>query len=138
MAELQVGRDMDAAVAKAIGWEARECDAPDAEWAETSAGDPQCTACGWIGVWGDHMEHDTPMPYWSQNDADALAALDAFMAQRGGDFILSRLQRINSDGYYPWQADLDLVGDRAACKDGATRAEAICRAILALAEKEGN
>jgi hypothetical protein len=125
MSELHVGREMDAAVAEAVGLVCREIHAP--EW-----GFNVPTPC-WI-------VKDTTKPFdwgcvrvenWhpSTSIADAFAALDAMMAERPGQWP----QLSKSPATNQWRCEIGF-SMHIAEGYGATPAEAICRAILALAE----
>mgnify|MGYP001582266453 CR=1 FL=1 len=126
MSEMQPGREMDAAVAKAIGWESKECDAEIVDY----DGQAHCPRCRlWLSTW-ENLTHNETCASYSTSDADALAALDAVMAKHPG---------------WGWEMVCDNEGatrlliydglvDTQACGTGPNRRVAICVAILWLAE----
>lgn len=114
MSELQVGREMDLIVERALG------NHPDVVMVviRQQGGDP----------------HDYPIKSYSTSDADALAALDAVLSRYPGwGYELSSTDGVKHqclffNGEQMCRADCGL--------DRPTRAEAICRAIIKLAETE--
>lgn len=104
VSEMQVGRDLDAAVAKALGY--------PLDGAIVQVTDKRPSGSG---IW------------WSPSTsiADAFAALDAVLAK--DDLMDIKIGMANHE----WYVELQPVG---AIYDatGATLAEAICRVILAL------
>jgi hypothetical protein len=78
-----------------------------------------------------------PVPSYSTSDADALCALDAVLAKHPEHCVdLASLN--NRDGVVGWTCRFTWHEDRKLWMErhAKTRAEAICRAILALAEEE--
>ena len=122
MTTLQPGRETDAAVARVLGckpvlrkgdW---RCECDDGAHITKHVDDEQ----------GDWQE----LASYSTKDADMLAGVDVGLAKRS----------LNRDGYRRF-VQMTLCGDGRWCFQiedtwcyGATRAEAGCRAILALAE----
>lgn len=127
MADLQVGRELDAAVARALG-----CN-------------PVKDETGWRRHWRctckplnpthcHRSEHpDDPgdlLAYVSSSDADALAALDAVMARRDDIHSINLDIRRDCTVCYIMGYDTKYLAQERGC----TRPEAICRAILSLEE----
>lgn len=104
-------------------------------------------------VWTPDAEYpcehdwDDGLPHYSTSDADALAALDAVMAKRNDTTvsITNTLDRLWECQICQYVRPIDTVKTENITMDSfrrvfgrcaPTRALAICRAIIALAEKE--
>jgi hypothetical protein len=116
------GRDMDAAVAKAIRWEVT------AQFSEPHWKHPN----GYRRVAAWHPSDD---------DADSLAALDAVLAKRLDMNVVIAYSAGARGGAGGWNVGLawdyhPAFEAKMVRGFGATRPAAICAAILALAEKE--
>ncbi len=131
MAELKPGREMDVAVARVLGCTPVR---KDSKW------DWQCKCDSGAHITkcvddeqGDWYE----LADYSISDANVLAALDAVMAKRDDlSFLLCR-----EWSQTEWEVTIGRLEDNCVPGKyiksfGKTRAEAICRAILALAEVE--
>jgi hypothetical protein len=117
MSELTVGREMDAAVAKALGWHTKA-----STWGDTAHDllvDSNGLTLYLVAEWQP-----------STSDSKAFTALDEVMEKRiGWAFALECL-----DGHVWWAEFFPPIGTQCYSACRSTRAEAICRAILALAE----
>lgn len=124
MSEMKPGRTMDAAVARVLGYQVSDDGRHaliDGLWEE-------------LGEFGQLED-----PGWtpSQRDADALAALYAFLAQHP-EYCVDIASLNDKTGVVGWTCWFTWHEDRKLCveRHAKTVAEAICLAILALAEKE--
>lgn len=117
---------LDVEVAETIGWVQTEC---DGEIGETSAGDPMCMKCDWIGDGWSELTHQAEMPRWSVSDRYALVAVDAMRNKH--PHLLFSLEvaqwgaRWQAIFWHPIAGKVRGTGD--------TRAEACCKAIVELA-----
>ncbi len=128
MTEVQVGREMDAAVARVLGCTPVR---RDGKW------DWQCQCDGGAHI-TKHVQDEQGDWYelagYSTDDCDSLAALDAELVQRPGwgyEISSTNGKRHNCmifDNTQQCRADCGL--------DRSTRAEAICRCILILHKRE--
>jgi hypothetical protein len=131
---MDAGQEMDAAVAKVIGWTEIAC---DGEIGEDSCGDPMCMRCGWTGDgWGGSFDHNVPIPHYSTLDADALAALDATLAKHPMwrcriEYCAENLWFCEMFDHPGWIPENRLWYDTAS-----TRAKAICLVLLGLYGQE--
>jgi hypothetical protein len=127
---MAVGREMDMAVAKVLGWRVDGL-CPDGEMRGISP--LHLTMMGR----GDESDFDI-IPYYSTSDADALAALDAMMAKRKDlePQVNMVRTRTRGDTWHCYLFRVSVLGCEA-WGDASTRAEAICRALLALDAAKG-
>jgi len=121
MSELTVGREMDAAVAVAVGYVPQYRDGRLYQWTTPK---------------GFTIQPEE-LPYMSTSDADAFAALDAVLEKRKAQGRITKASVESwADG---WQVRIGvpfMYGIEGFGHIAATRAEAICKAILALAERD--
>ena len=119
MSELQVGREMDAAVARTLGWYAK------ARYDE----DVWCSP--------DGKSERASLMFYSTSDADALMALREKREQRPDLSVM-----LARDWYQPgWEVTIGLVEDNCAPDKyikgfGETITLAICHALLCLHKRE--
>ncbi len=130
MAELQVGRDMDEAVARAIGLVPCQADFHIPGHPHYSA--EPCYAKP------DNPGQGREVRYYSTSDADVLAAVDVVLAKH--KTMMFELEYLLPDKYDPsgWVAAFYEAGrvHSYAREYANTRAEAISRAIIALGEQD--
>ncbi len=113
MSELQVGREMDTVVAKALGWQFLE------------TGDTEGQGWGWIKSDGSIVLISDWMP--SQSDTDAIEALRIWIRQNPTAQVM-----IVWNGHQ-WQVNLTVWPEEyCMMSDGRSiiLTEAICRAII--------
>jgi hypothetical protein len=147
MAELQIGRDMDAAVAiAALGWKWAAFDYPTLglRVALYSPEEQARLPLRYDDLQGIPREEcwDEGLPDFWHSDADSLAALDAWMvAHPMWSFEISFDPREVTRGWKAfasmWTPDKGInLYDFGTVRYGPTRPAAICAAILALSKQE--
>lgn len=128
---MTAGRELDAAIGVLLGWKWMAYGYLDGPKIALYSPQEMEERAVWTPDAEYPREHDWDdgLPHYSTSDADALAALDAVKSK---DELLD-IQMGWQSNLREWYIELQAVG---AIYDatGATLAEAVCRAILALAE----
>ena len=132
---MDTGRELDAAVARMMGWR-------DLHWQEVRVHAPTSTTsemygvspAGWYGV-GPHGATYMSRHY-STDDGDAWQVVDHVLAEHPGTIV--SVESFNTEQGRRW--DCVFITDDAnaswRASDAETRAEAICRAALKVAEEK--
>ena len=135
MAEMKPGREMDAAIGVLLGWKWMAYGYTDGP--KIALYSPQ--EMEERAVWTPDAEYprekdwDDGLPHYSTSDADALAALNKVTGEN------KRIYAYQIAGYRDGDVWCVLQDDKLRWLTqgrGKSMAEAICRALLALAEKE--
>ncbi len=127
MAELQVGRDMDVAVARAIGLV--PCQAAFHIPGHPHYSSEPCYAKP------DNPGQGREVLYYSTSDADALAAVDMMRAKYPAwAFELSNMSQ-GDNWFAKFREWINGRAGRLIMEPGKSRAEAICRALITLSEQ---